>query len=164
MEVLDACCGSRMFWFNKENPDVLFADIREEDHILCDGRKLHIAPDEVVDFRDMPFEDRSFNLVVFDPPHLKNLGDTSWMAKKYGKLNKVTWQDDLSRGFDECWRVLDSGGTLVFKWNEDQIKIREVLECFSQRPMFGHTTTHNLKTIWMVFYKPTDEQNVEEGN
>ena len=22
--ILDACCGSRMFWFNKENPNVVF--------------------------------------------------------------------------------------------------------------------------------------------
>ena len=27
--ILDACCGSRMFWFDKENPDVVFADNRE---------------------------------------------------------------------------------------------------------------------------------------
>jgi hypothetical protein len=27
--VLDACCGSRMFWFDKQNPDVVFADNRE---------------------------------------------------------------------------------------------------------------------------------------
>ncbi len=22
--VLDACCGSRMFWFDRENPDAVF--------------------------------------------------------------------------------------------------------------------------------------------
>ena len=27
--ILDACCGSRMFWFDKENPLTLFADIRD---------------------------------------------------------------------------------------------------------------------------------------
>ena len=27
--ILDACCGSRMFWFDKQNPDVVFADNRE---------------------------------------------------------------------------------------------------------------------------------------
>lgn len=25
-KILDACCGSRMFWFDKENPDTIFAD------------------------------------------------------------------------------------------------------------------------------------------
>ena len=37
-EILDVCCGGRMFWFDKHNPDVLFSDIREEEHLLCDGR------------------------------------------------------------------------------------------------------------------------------
>lgn len=26
--ILDACCGSRMFWFDKENPLALFAGIK----------------------------------------------------------------------------------------------------------------------------------------
>ena len=26
--ILDACCGSRMFWFDKNNPAALFVDIR----------------------------------------------------------------------------------------------------------------------------------------
>lgn len=27
--ILDVCCGGRMFWFDKNNPDVLFVDNRE---------------------------------------------------------------------------------------------------------------------------------------
>ena len=49
--ILDACCGSRMFWFDKENPDVVFADNRELETTLCDGRKLVIKPDVKMDFR-----------------------------------------------------------------------------------------------------------------
>ena len=153
-QVLDPCCGSKMFWFDKEHPIALFGDCREEGHILCDGRALSIAPDQVLDFRNLPFEDEVYNLVVFDPPHLKRAGQQSWMAKKYGKLDASTWRVDLSAGFNECWRVLAPGGTLIFKWNETQIKIRDVLECFSEKPLFGQTTTQNLKTHWMVFYKP----------
>lgn len=66
--ILDACCGSRMFWFDKENKDVIFADIRDEEHILCDGRKMEVRPDVVHDFRKMDFENNSFKMVVFDPP------------------------------------------------------------------------------------------------
>lgn len=29
-KILDACCGSRMFWFDKKNPNVLFMDKRAE--------------------------------------------------------------------------------------------------------------------------------------
>jgi hypothetical protein len=28
--ILDACCGSRMFWFDKGNPNCLFIDKRSE--------------------------------------------------------------------------------------------------------------------------------------
>ena len=28
--ILDACCGSRMFWFDKHNPLALFVDKRSE--------------------------------------------------------------------------------------------------------------------------------------
>ena len=72
--ILDACCGSRMFWYDKINPLVLFSDIREEEHTLCDGRLLEIKPDVIADFRNLPFDDGQFKLVVFDPPHLEKLG------------------------------------------------------------------------------------------
>ncbi len=82
--ILDMCCGSRMFWVNKNDPRVVFADIRSESHELCDGRALHISPDIIADFRDLPFPDNSFHQVVFDPPHLVRVGEKSWMGKKYG--------------------------------------------------------------------------------
>ena len=78
--ILDACCGSRMFWFNRENKDAFYMDKREEQHILCDGRVLKIAPDIVADFTKMPFPDETFWLVVFDPPHMDSLGEQSWLV------------------------------------------------------------------------------------
>ncbi|EML4808974.1 SAM-dependent methyltransferase, partial [Acinetobacter baumannii] len=69
-KILDPCCGSRMFWFDRQNPNVVFGDIRKEEHKLCDGRTLVIEPDVLMDFRKMPFNDEQFSLVVFDPPHL----------------------------------------------------------------------------------------------
>jgi ubiquinone/menaquinone biosynthesis C-methylase UbiE len=59
-EILDVCCGSKMFYFDKQNPNVLFGDIRKETHILCDGRKLEINPDIELDFRNLPFPDNTF--------------------------------------------------------------------------------------------------------
>lgn len=35
--VLDACCGSRMFWFDRTNPDAVFVDKRCETHELTDS-------------------------------------------------------------------------------------------------------------------------------
>ncbi|QKH61639.1 Uncharacterised protein [Niallia circulans] len=147
--ILDACCGSRMFWFDKENEDTIFMDKRELETELCDGRKLIVKPDVVGDFRNMPFDDDSFYLVVFDPPHLLKAGEDSWLAKKYGKLNQ-DWPKDIAAGFNECMRVLKPNGTLIFKWNEDQIKLSEVLKCFDQKPLFGNKRS---KTHWLVFMK-----------
>ncbi len=150
--ILDACCGSRMFWFDKENPLVLFQDIRQENHILCDGRKLEINPDIVADFRDMPYEDNTFKLVVFDPPHLHKLGQDTWIAKKYGTL-LPTWDQDIKLGFDECMRVLKKEGILIFKWNEHQIKLNQILSLIPYKPLFGHTTGKHGRTIWLAFMK-----------
>ena len=148
-KILDACCGSRMFWWDKQNPDVIFADCREEETILCDGRKLVVKPDVLMDFRNMPFQDNTFSLVVFDPPHLVRAGKNSWLAKKYGTLPQ-DWKPYLKSGFDECMRVLKKDGVLVFKWNEEQIKTKEVLEAFGKCPLFGDKRS---KTRWLVFMK-----------
>ncbi|WP_017814433.1 class I SAM-dependent methyltransferase [Paenibacillus shenyangensis] len=148
--ILDACCGSRMFWFDKQNPDVVYADNRELSDTLCDGRTLNVHPDVVADFRHMPFADEAFYMVVFDPPHLLRAGDDSWLAKKYGRLNPDTWQEDIRKGFAECMRVLKPNGTLIFKWNEDQVTLGEVRKLFSQPPLFGNKRS---KTHWLVFMK-----------
>lgn len=147
--ILDACCGSKMFWFDKDNDDVLFMDIREEKHVLCDNRTLEVKPDVVADFRNMPFADESFYMVVFDPPHLKQVGENSWLAKKYGKLDEL-WNIDIKQGFDECMRVLKPNGTLIFKWNEEQISLKEILEVIDIQPLFGN---RRAKTHWLVFMK-----------
>nr|DAP26791.1 MAG TPA: hypothetical protein [Caudoviricetes sp.] len=147
--ILDACCGARMFWFDKENPRVVFQDCRTVDDTLCDGRRLEVKPDVVGDFRYMIFPDDSFRLVVFDPPHLRRVGKTSWLAKKYGVLTD-DWKDDLRKGFAECMRVLESRGVLIFKWNEEQISITDVLKLFPQQPLFGNRRG---KTVWLVWMK-----------
>lgn len=150
--ILDVCCGSRMFWFDKKNPYVFFGDIRVEKHILCDGRVLEIKPDIQMDFQKIPFPSNKFNLVVFDPPHLIGAGKNGWQSKKYGSLNK-DWQKTLRIGFSECLRVLKRHGVLIFKWNEHSIKVNDVISSIGKRPLFGHRTMQNNKTIWMVFMK-----------
>lgn len=149
-KILDACCGSKMFWFDKENENTVFMDNRCFNDVLCDGRTLEINPDIIADFRHMPFQDESFYLVVFDPPHLLKAGENSWLAKKYGKLNLETWKSDLKKGFNECMRVLKSNGTLIFKWNEEQIKLNEILTTIDFKPLFGNKRS---KTHWLVFMK-----------
>lgn len=148
-KILDVCCGSRMFWFDKENPNAIYMDNRQLEDTLCDGRKLEIKPDIVADFRNIPFSNTSFKLVVFDPPHLIKVGENSWLAKKYGRLGK-NWKEDLKQGFKECMRVLEQYGVLIFKWNEQQIKLKEILDIIDYEPLFGNKRD---KTHWLVFMK-----------
>ncbi len=152
--ILDVCCGSRMFWFDKHNENTVYMDCRELEDTLCDGRELKIKPDVIGDFRDIPFDDNTFNLVVFDPPHLVKVGASSWLAKKYGKLDE-SWPKDLRQGFDECMRVLQPNGTLIFKWNEEQIKLKEILNVFGKTPLFGNKRA---KTHWVVFAKEINNE------
>ena len=114
--------------------------------------KLEVHPDVIADFTEMPYPDSSFKLVVFDPPHLLKAGKDSWLAKKYGKLPE-DWPRVIKKGIDECFRVLEDYGVLIFKWNEDQITVREVLKAIGRQPLFGHTTGRHGKTMWMCFMK-----------
>ena len=148
-KILDVCCGSKMFWFNKNREDTVYMDNREYEDILCDGRKIEIKPDIVANFKKIPFPDNSFKLVVFDPPHLLRVGDNSWLKKKYGKLDNSCPQD-IKKGFEECFRVLEPFGILIFKWNEEQIKLSEILRLTNVEPLFGNKRS---KTHWLVFMK-----------
>lgn len=148
-KVLDVCCGSRMFYFDKENEDVTFMDIRTHYEELESGHIIDVRPDIVGDFRDIPFNSNTFHMVVFDHPHLIKAGDNSWLAKKYGKLND-TWREDIAEGFRECMRVLRPNGTLIFKWNEEQIALPEILKVIDYKPIFGQKRS---KTQFLVFMK-----------
>ena len=157
-QILDACCGSRMFWFDKEHPATVFMDNRSFAKNLCDGRRFEVKPDLIADFREIPFSDESFRLVVFDPPHLCSAGKTSWLGIKYGVLES-TWQNDLRRGFEECMRVLRPHGVLIFKWSEDQISTADVLKLFPVPPLFGNRRG---RAIWLTFMKfPSEEGDID---
>jgi 23S rRNA G2069 N7-methylase RlmK/C1962 C5-methylase RlmI len=150
--ILDVCCGSKMFYFDKANPDVIFGDIRKEQHILCDGRKLVISPDVIFDFRNLPFKSGQFNQVIFDPPHLEKGGKNAWQVLKYGKLSQ-DWREDLTQGFKEAFRVLSENGALIFKWNETQILLSEILKLTDKKPTIGHRSGKQSKTHWLLFIK-----------
>lgn len=161
--VLDPCCGSRMMWLDRANPDAVFGDRRSETLTVTDRshgnasgtRTLSIEPDVLLDFRALPYPDGAFHHVVFDPPHLVRAGPRSWLAAKYGKLSE-DWREDIRRGLAECLRVLAPNGTLVFKWNETQIKVGEVLALAPQQPLYGHPSGRKGLTHWLVFIKTVE--------
>jgi len=157
--VLDACCSKRAFWFDPQDIRALFVDKREETIVRKDSsnrkgyRVLEIAPDMVLDFTDLPFPSDTFAHVVFDPPHMTTLGQNSYMAKCYGRL-EGDWREMLRKGFSECFRVLRPEGTLIFKWNEYDVPVAEVLALTPEKPLYGHRSGKNSKTHWIAFLKP----------
>lgn len=155
--VLDACCGTRAFWFNREDPRALYIDKRNETCAVDVGTPgtigrspIVVAPDAVADFTAMPFSDESFHLVVFDPPHVQRQEALGAVTRRYGCLNG-DWREMLRKGFAECFRVLKPHGTLVFKWGESQFKVAEILKLTPAKPLFGHHTSKT--THWAVFMK-----------
>lgn len=141
--ILDVCCGYRKFWFDKNNKNVIFADVKSD-----------VKTDIIQDFRNIKFKDKSFKLVVFDPPHIfKKEGSYSWINKNYGTLANDGWSEDIKKGFDECFRVLEDFGILIFKWNEGSISVSTILNLCPVQPLFGHTSDKRNKTHWLCFMK-----------
>ncbi len=167
-EILDACCGGRMWWWDKEHPLAVYMDRQVRpagSHSTRPNWKCE--PDFIGDFRSMPFADESFSLVLFDPPHLTRRdaeraeNPTGNTLACYGVLHSETEQDDLRLGFAECWRVLTAGGTLVFKWAGD---LKRVEPHFPATPIVGTKTLRvgsGLGTRWIIFYKPLEAVAVE---
>ena len=156
--ILDPASSMRSFYFDKKDDRVLFGDIRvKETHLLTNGHTIQIEPDELMDFRAIPYPDETFKVVVFDPPHMLNLSEKSWMRKKYGVLDKETWRDDLTKGFAECFRVLKDQGTLIFKWNEVSIPLKDILTLTPYKPVLGHPSGKRMGTHWVLFIKTEED-------
>ncbi len=158
--ILDPASSMRSFYFDRQDERVVFGDIREkETHLLSNGQIIDIEPDEVMDFKAIPYPDETFYCVIFDPPHLFDLSEKSWMRKKYGVLYRETWQDEIGQGFAECFRVLKPNGTLIFKWNQTSIPIKEVLKLTNEKPVIGHPSGKRMGTHWVLFIKNSPPPN-----
>lgn len=162
--ILDVTCGSRTIWFNKHHPAAIYCDRRKAvyENVWKSGnnksqRGCVIDPDIQCDFTNLPFEDCSFNLVVFDPPHLTKANDTAWLVKKYSKLDE-NWPQMLHDGFIECMRVLKPGGVLIFKWSEYDIPADKVWKAIGEKPLFGHHSGKKSNTFWGCFMKFEGDQ------
>jgi len=147
-------------WFNKRNPLAIYVDRRREHwhtEYPSGPQTYDIDPDVLADFTDLPFMDNTFALVVMDPPHIAGQTATTGMiVRQYGMLTG-DWRDMLRRGFAECFRVLRPEGTLIFKWNECRIPVKEILPLSPVPPLFGHKSGKMMQTHWIAFLKPNAE-------
>ena len=114
-EILDATWGLGTFWHRGKAP----AKFSPRATIDIDPRG---RPDVVADFTALPFQDATFTVVVFDPPHLTD-HDTPQSSKvmlnRYGDAGRV---DNVSHlflpFFKEAMRVTKPRGIVLCKMSD----------------------------------------------
>lgn len=159
--ILDVTCGGRSIWFNKRHPLALFCDRRDVEYEQVFGkeqpstRHIKVHPDLIADFTDLPFEDNTFNLVVFDPPHIVSPeGNNRWFTKAYGHYKSEEEAiKSVHDGIHECMRVLKPYGVLIFKWAETSIPTPTIIKEVGYEPLFGHRSGKKSGTNWLTFMK-----------
>lgn len=139
--VLDATYGLGRFW-TKWQPAEL---------VGCDADPAK-APDVAADFTRLPFRDRSFDSVVYDPPYRLNGTPDQAFDAGYGISDYRRWQDRMDlivRGVTSCARVADryllvkcqdqvcSGQV---RWQTDDVTETAVAAGFRKRDRFDLVT------------------------
>jgi len=164
MKILDATCGFKGIWYQKNHPFVTFMDKRKENidgktknYKFKNRRRVKINPDIVSTWKDAPFPDNYFDMIIFDPPHLiKNNGSKlSQMQKQYGYLNKDTWKQDIKEGVEKLFKILKPEGVFILKWCENNARVEEVIKLMPYPPLFGSNTKSKGYTAnyWILFLK-----------
>ncbi|GAH32704.1 unnamed protein product, partial [marine sediment metagenome] len=108
-----ATCGFKGIWYQKNHPFVTFMDKRKGSYSFSDGWKYHLSkdrtykvnPDVVSDWKDAPFPDEYFDMVIFDPPHLivdRNKKPFA-MIQAYGCLYKDDYKRVLRNGIKKLF-------------------------------------------------------------
>lgn len=168
MRILDATASVKGMWYQKENPYTVFIDQRREQLIMpvTAGRHdlIYINPDIIAKWQFLPFKNESFDMVVFDPPHIIRSSETKWapICMKYGRFDTHSWKEELRVGFSELFRVLKPEHQLILKWDECSKKIEEVLNLTQYNPLFGTKTGQKNKTHWICFLKENQNKDIFE--
>lgn len=157
--ILDATCGAKQMWYQKDAKDVVYLDKRHGEIYFPPSNSefwkqgnLFFDPTIIADNRQLPFKDNSFDMILFDPPFVVSM--TPRMKAQYDILNPITWTIDIGKAANEFFRVLKQGGFLILKWGEGYAVVREALKLFPVKPLFGtHLNYSKHKTWWIVFRK-----------
>lgn len=145
MKILDACCGRRLFWYDKEHPEVTYIDIRAA-----------VKPDRIMDCTATSFKDNFFDFIVFDPPHCSYSENNKGIFKeKYGGYTAAKTRVFIKEAFMEFERILKKDGLVVFKWNTHSQKLNVILSLIGNfEVLFGHLaaqkTKYSSQTYWML--------------
>jgi tRNA G10 N-methylase Trm11 len=169
--ILDATAGNRAMWMLKNPQNIIFIDIE---------RKLERKPTMFADNTQTPFRDKTFDTIIYDPPHGWGSGhpfykypDYETFAKhwpNYGKYPRYYgWEKNMSKAAlissifyaqQEFQRILKDDGLLWLKWNEVMIPLSSILPVFTNwqellRLQLSHEvhTAGKKKTYWVCLCK-----------
>jgi hypothetical protein len=164
MKILDATCGYKGMWYQKNHPYVTFMDKRKEEfqsaHLHQKKRTYRINPDVVSEWKNAPFPDEYFDVVLFDPPHIiwskPHIEGT--IEKENGHLDAGDWEQVLQEGITKLFSILKSDGIFILKWCEVKIPVKKIIEMCPYNPLFGTRTGQANKTHWIVFIKEKHSQ------
>jgi len=120
----DATGGDGGFWDGSERVQVtaLYVDPERSDRATGD-------------FRQLDYADDSFDVALFDPPHLADGGADSIMSEKFGTYADEDLPDAIRDGVCEAWRVARLG--IVVKVTDHVHGQRYVLESDWVRDALG---------------------------
>lgn len=174
MRILDATCGFKGIWYQKNHPFVTFMDKRTGSFNYSDNHKYalnrdrtyRVNPDIISEWKHAPFPNNHFDMIVFDPPHLiiERGKKPPAMTQAYGYLYKDNWRKVLKDGINKLFNILKPEGVFVFKWCENSAKVQEVLKFFPYKPLFGSNTKSKGHTsnFWILFIKHNVDKNLSE--
>ena len=164
MKILDATAGYRGIWYQKNHPYVTFMDVRKGtidtksiNNTFKTRRRIKINPDVVSEWKDAPFSNDYFDMVIFDPPHfvIERGKKVHELALKYGYFYKDNYRQILQEGIRKLFDVLKPDGVFILKWCEDSVPVDEILKLMPYPPLFGSNVkkrNYN-ETFWIVFLK-----------
>ncbi len=176
MKILDATCGFKGIWYQKNHPFVTFMDKRKGsfEHLktnpnykLKNNRRVVVNPDVVSEWKDAPFPNNHFDMIVFDPPHIvieRGKKPPAMASNCYGYLYRDDWRKVLSEGIKKLFDILKPNGVFVLKWCENSIKVDEVIKLCPYPPLFGSNTKSKGHTsnFWILFIKHNVNSNLNK--
>ena len=146
MKILDMSAGNRAIWFNKNQPDTTYVDIRPQ-----------VKPTVVADTtKDLAAAvGTGYTLIVFDPPHV-NGGKNSHISRDYGHHTTAQIRRIVQESALQAWWVSEKDAVMSFKWNDHDQKLETMLKLMDPfwEPLVGYKTASRLKhrssTQWVL--------------
>lgn len=136
--ILDATAGFRNMWGKRGKQNVIFMDKRSE----C-------KPDVIGVWENLPFKDNSFDLVIFDPPHIV------WNEKWKRSEQRQNILDMFS-----FWTTKKQITPTLFKALKEFHRVAEKL-CFKWCDTRDGTTYLKLSSIFRGLWEPIYEKKQE---